>query len=35
MDFYDKFYKDGAYLQTHAEHQRVWHDDAPDANKQD
>jgi hypothetical protein len=26
LDFYDTFYKEGAYLQTHADHQRVWHD---------
>jgi hypothetical protein len=24
-DFYDKYYKDGAYLQTHAEHMERWH----------
>lgn len=35
MDFYDKFYKDGAYLQTHADHQRVWHDAAPTADSKD
>ena len=25
LDFYDKFYKPGAYLRTHAEHVRKWH----------
>lgn len=30
LDFYDTHYKDGAYLRTHAEHQRVWHDDIGD-----
>lgn len=25
LDFYDRHYKDGAYLQTHLDHQRVWH----------
>lgn len=30
LGFYDTHYKDGAYLQTHAEHQRVWHDDIGD-----
>ncbi len=24
-DFYDKFYKEGAYLQTHAQHMDTWH----------
>ena len=24
--FYDRFFRPGAYLSTHAEHQRVWHD---------
>lgn len=24
-DFYDKFYKEGAYLQTHSEHMAKWH----------
>ncbi|WP_409435435.1 hypothetical protein [Mycobacterium sp. SMC-14] len=24
-DFYDEFYSPGAYLRTHAEHQRCWH----------
>ncbi len=24
-DFYDKYYKDGAYLQTHADHMAKWH----------
>jgi hypothetical protein len=24
-DFYDKFYKDGAYLRTHAAHMERWH----------
>ncbi|WP_441228867.1 MetQ/NlpA family ABC transporter substrate-binding protein [Tardiphaga sp. 20_F10_N6_6] len=32
LGFYDTHYKDGAYLQTHADHQRVWHgvDKTPD-----
>jgi len=25
LDFYDKFYKPGAYLQTHAKHMERWH----------
>jgi len=25
LDFYDKFYKPGAYLRTHSEHMRTWH----------
>lgn len=25
LDFYDKFYQQGAYLQTHAEHMERWH----------
>ena len=25
LDFYDKFYKTGAYLKTHAEHMKFWH----------
>ncbi len=25
LDFYDRFFRPGAYLRTHAEHQRVWH----------
>ena len=25
LEFYDKFYKPGAYLQTHAEHMAKWH----------
>ena len=25
LDFYDKFYKPGAYLKTHANHMRRWH----------
>ena len=24
-EFYDHFYKDGSYLQTHADHQKKWH----------
>lgn len=24
-DFYDKFYKPGAYLETHARHMQIWH----------
>lgn len=26
-EFYDKFYKEGAYLQSHAEHMEKWHGD--------
>jgi hypothetical protein len=26
LDFYDRFYKKGAYLHTHADHQHAWHD---------
>jgi hypothetical protein len=26
LAFYDRFFRPGAYLSTHAEHQRVWHD---------
>jgi hypothetical protein len=26
LEFYDKFYKPGAYLQTHAEHMKNWHE---------
>jgi hypothetical protein len=25
LEFYDRFFRPGAYLSTHAEHQRVWH----------
>lgn len=25
LEFYDKFYKPGAYLKTHAEHMEKWH----------
>ena len=25
VDFYDRYFKPGAYLETHAEHQRRWH----------
>lgn len=25
LDFYDHFYKDGAYLDTHARHDKTWH----------
>lgn len=25
LDFYDRFYKDGAYLDTHARHDALWH----------
>jgi len=25
LDFYDRFYKPGAYLRTHAEHMKEWH----------
>jgi hypothetical protein len=25
LDFYDQFYKPGAYLKTHAEHMKTWH----------
>jgi len=28
LDFYDRFYKPGAYLKTHAEHMARWHPDA-------
>jgi hypothetical protein len=27
LEFYDRFFRPGAYLGTHAEHQRVWHGD--------
>jgi hypothetical protein len=27
LDFYDRFYKDGAYLESHARHQQLWHGD--------
>ena len=27
LDFYDKFYKPGAYLHTHADHLKQWHPD--------
>jgi hypothetical protein len=26
LDFYDRFFKPGAYLRTHAEHMKRWHD---------
>ena len=26
LEFYDRFFRPGAYLGTHAEHQRVWHE---------
>jgi hypothetical protein len=29
LDFYDRFFRDNAYLGTHAEHMRRWHPDAP------
>ena len=25
LEFYDKFYKPGAYLKTHAQHMKKWH----------
>jgi hypothetical protein len=25
LEFYDKFYKPGAYLRTHAQHMTLWH----------
>jgi hypothetical protein len=25
LEFYDKFFKPGAYLRTHAQHDRIWH----------
>ena len=25
LDFYDRFFKTGAYLRTHAEHVQRWH----------
>jgi hypothetical protein len=25
LDFYDRFFKPGAYLRTHAEHMQRWH----------
>jgi hypothetical protein len=28
LDFYDRFFKPGAYLRTHSEHMRRWHDRA-------
>ena len=27
LDFYDRFFKPGAYLRTHAEHMQRWHDE--------
>lgn len=27
LEFYDRFFEDGAYLQTHAEHMKLWHAD--------
>ena len=27
LDFYDAFYKPGAYLKTHADHMKQWHND--------
>jgi hypothetical protein len=27
LEFYDKFYQPGAYLQTHADHMQKWHSD--------
>jgi hypothetical protein len=27
LEFYDRFYKPGAYLRTHAEHMQRWHRD--------
>jgi len=27
LDFYDQFYKAGAYLKTHSEHMSRWHSD--------
>ena len=28
LDFYDHFFRPGAYLTTHAEHMQRWHDQA-------
>ena len=25
LDFYDRFFRPGAYLSTHRDHMRVWH----------
>lgn len=30
LDFYDKFYKPGSYLKTHASHMKQWHSDGSD-----
>ncbi len=30
LDFYDTHYKDGAYLSTHVEHQKLWHGNGAD-----
>jgi hypothetical protein len=30
LDFYDRFFKPGAYLRTHADHMRRWHHEASD-----
>jgi hypothetical protein len=29
LDFYDHYFRPGAYLRTHAEHMRRWHDESP------
>lgn len=29
LEFYDRFFRDNAYLPTHADHMRRWHPDAP------
>ena len=31
LDFYDEFYKSGAYLRTHAHHMARWHAQVHDA----
>ena len=29
LEFYDRFYKPGAYLRTHAKHMENWHGSSP------
>ena len=30
IDFYDKFYPEGAYTQNHKDHLKLWHPEIPD-----
>jgi hypothetical protein len=35
LDFYDRFFKPGAYLRTHAEHMQRWHGEQREDRRED